>query len=53
LPNLQWENLPLTPDNQAWQEIDKILEMVVFNFAQGLSPAEKEAFQQSVYAFTK
>ena len=53
LPKLEWGNMPLTPDKQAWQEVDKILEIVGFVFAQNLSPAEKEAFEHRVYALTK
>lgn len=45
--------MPLTPDHQSWQELDKILEVVEFAFEKGLSPAEKKAFEHRIYAFTR
>lgn len=45
--------MPLMADHQSWQKLDKILEVVEFTFEQGLSPAEKKAFEHRVYAFTR
>jgi hypothetical protein len=45
--------MPLTLDNQAWQEVDKILEIVEFIFIDPLAPAEQEAFQNRVYDLIK
>ncbi|KAH6638228.1 hypothetical protein C7974DRAFT_391113 [Boeremia exigua] len=52
MPKLKLEDMPLTPDNQSWQDVDKILEIVEFTFMQNLSPVEKEAFEHRVYALT-
>ena len=53
LPKLYWDNMPLMLDNQAWQKVDKILEIVEFTFVDPLAPAEQEAFQDRVYDLIK
>ena len=45
--------MPLMLDNQAWQKVDKILEIVEFTFVDPLAPAEQEAFQDRVYDLIK
>jgi hypothetical protein len=50
---LEWDNMPLTPDFQSYQELDKILEVVEFTFERGLSPVERKDFERRVYEFIR
>jgi hypothetical protein len=50
---LQWNNMPLTLDKQAWQKVDKILEIVEFSFSQLSTDAERKAFDGRLYDLTK
>jgi hypothetical protein len=45
--------MPLTPDFQSYQKLDKILEVVEFAFEKGLSPGERKAFEYRIYAFMR
>ncbi len=45
--------MPLTSNKQSWQHVDKVLEIVEFDFAHRLSPAEKDAFEYRAHAFTR
>ena len=51
--DLEWEAMPLTPDKQLRQKVDKILEIVDFKFEDNLTDAEKTAFGRCVYDLTK
>ncbi|KAF3046594.1 hypothetical protein E8E12_011124 [Didymella heteroderae] len=50
--DLEWEAMPLTPDKQLRQKVDKILEIVDFKFEDNLTDAEKTAFGRCVYDLT-
>lgn len=50
---LEWDNMPLTPDFQSYQKLDKILEVVEFAFEKDLSPGERKAFEYRTYAFIR
>ena len=45
--------MPLTPDFQSYQELDKILEVVEYTFERGLSPVERKDFERRVYEFIR
>jgi len=45
--------MPLTPDFQSHQKLDKILEVVDFAFEKDLSPGERKAFEHRIYAFIR
>jgi hypothetical protein len=50
---LEWDNMPLTPDFQSRQKLDKILEVVQFAFEKDLSPGERKAFEYRIYVFIR
>ena len=45
--------MPLTPDFQSHQKLDKILEVVDFAFEKRLSPGARKAFEYRIYAFMR
>ena len=45
--------MPLTPDFQSEQKLDKILEVVQFVFEKDLSPGERKAIEYRIYVFIK
>jgi hypothetical protein len=51
--DLQWEHMPSVLDEEHWQEVNKILEIVDFKFEKNLTDDEKTAFSEHVYALTK
>jgi hypothetical protein len=50
---LEWDNMPLTPDFQSYQKLDKILEVVEFAFEKRLSPGARKAFEDRIHAFMR
>jgi hypothetical protein len=50
---LEWDNMPLMPEFQSYQKLDKILEVVELAFEKRLSPGERKAFEHRIYTFIR